>query len=786
MLKIKPSESMRKLKPLTPFYSGFSERIRTNYGNINVRMEKEELIHLVSEPPEVFLEDFGMTTLTNNTNIHSTKNIKVEMLNEMINRLYYSDSHHFTYQDKVYVENVLRQLGIENTTNFIRQFQEIKEQMDETINYIRINENNPIAFQKMMERIIVENKRIPKKRKNSKKEVLESRKEKELYEKIFDRLHSNEIYKEVTQLLRANPDMPAVIRQAEFHLAEQKHESRELTLNSIFHTFEGDTRNYLVHRWEQINSGDEIENVTENGDILSSVNASIIMNLIENVMSLRAGDKYIRDEQWYQLSNAYNQSAENTLNRFFNDRSLKTFHIIEENDYSRLIQENVTREASELVYNPEYVENLQQEALTEINIRNQQKLEEIRALEQEIVLKNQVTNPVPDRKNIYNTSQILLEHPELTQEVISNIPANNIQNDVYEQIRNVIVNQVADPFTRELFVQLAENGRPGDISEIESISRQQERIRQLRENQRQIEQTTIESEVQRQDNELVHRTEEHLTNENVVDTLRQQRNYNVNNLIELSENINEINRENRNVINQRTKDVQEENRLLEMVHRTEEQTLSEDVLEELRQQRNYNVNNLTELTENVNEISRENRNVTNQRTRDVQEENRQLEMIHRSDEQTLSEDVVEKLRQERHYTEDNLTELSESVHKINRKNRKISNQVAKNVQVEHKQLELVHKSEEQTISEDVLEELRKQRNYIENRLVEVTQNVNTVETNRTEVVNEFNSNEMVRNIQNNVMEMVHDNIKGQVDSISNQVFRRLEKKLDTERKRRGY
>ena len=96
MLKIKSADSMRKLKPLTPFYSGFSERIRTNYGSMNVRMEKEELVHLVSEPPEVYLEDFGMTTLTNNTNIHSNKNIKVEMLNEMINRLYYSDSHHFT------------------------------------------------------------------------------------------------------------------------------------------------------------------------------------------------------------------------------------------------------------------------------------------------------------------------------------------------------------------------------------------------------------------------------------------------------------------------------------------------------------------------------------------------------------------------------------------------------------------------------------------------------------------------------------------------------------------
>lgn len=600
MLKIKSADSMRKLKPLTPFYSGFSERVRTNYGAMNVRIDKEELIHLVSEPPEVYLEDFGMTRLTNNTNINSTKNIKVEMLNEMINRLYYSNENRFTYQDRVYVENVLRQLGVENTTNFIRQIKDIKEQMDETINYIKINQNNPVAFEKMMERIIQENNRIPKKRKNSKKEVLESRKEKELYEKVFDRLHSKEIYKEVTELLKANPDMPAIIRQAEFHLAEQKNESRELTLNSIFHTFEGDTRNYLVHRWEQLNEGDEIENVTEEGDILSSVNAAIIMNLIENVMSLRAGDKYQRDEQWYQLKNAYNQSAENTLNRFFTDRTLSTFHVIEENDYSRQIEENVLKETDELVYKQEYYENLQQKALNEINIKNQQKLEEIRALEQEIVINNQASNPVPDKKNIYNTSQILLEHPELTGEVISRMPDSNLKNNIYEQVKEVIVNQVADPFTRELLVHLAENGKPGDITEIENISRNQEIVRNVKENQKQVE------------------------------------------------------------------------------------------------------------------------------------------------------------------------------------------QVVRQVETEQKHLTLVHKTEEQTISEDVLEEIRQHKNYVENRLVEVTQNINTTETTHQEVVNEIDNKEVVNNISNNVREMVNETLKGQMDSISNQVFRRLERKLDSERKRRGY
>ena len=60
-----------------------------------------------------------------------------------------------------------------------------------------------------------------------------------------------------------------------------------------------------------------------------------------------------------------------------------------------------------------------------------------------------------------------MEHPELSGEIIGSIPDNTIQNTVYDQIKEVIVNQVADPFTRELLVYLAENGRPGDITELE-------------------------------------------------------------------------------------------------------------------------------------------------------------------------------------------------------------------------------------------------------------------------------------------------------------------------------
>ena len=97
---------------------------------------------------------------------------------------------------------------------------------------------------------------------------------------------------------------------------------------------------------------------------------------------------------------------------------------------------------------------------------------------------------------------------------------------------------------------------------------------------------------------------------------------------------------------------------------------------------------------------------------------------------------------------------------------------------------LVHKQQtENEITEEIMEQLMNQNRVLENQtrvMEEVTQNSKTVErhiTNQT-------TNEITRETEN-LTEMISRGVQGRIGDITDQVYNRLEKRLQNERRRRG-
>ena len=105
-------------------------------------------------------------------------------------------------------------------------------------------------------------------------------------------------------------------------------------------------------------------------------------------------------------------------------------------------------------------------------------------------------------------------------------------------------------------------------------------------------------------------------------------------------------------------------------------------------------------------------------------------------------------------------------------------------EVRRQQVEFVHKKEEQLINEELLEEIRSQnQKTIQNRETEETTVTKEREVHKAvqEAVNRIQTNRV-----DNIEELVQQNVKRQLNQLSEQVYTKLEKKLQTERKRRGY
>ena len=150
------------------------------------------------------------------------------------------------------------------------------------------------------------------------------------------------------------------------------------------------------------------------------------------------------------------------------------------------------------------------------------------------------------------------------------------------------------------------------------------------------------------------------------------------------------------------------------------------------------------------------------------------------------EDLHSKTKEILHTKEIQFVELRENVEKQMKRQQNELAVVNVNAQKEirRQQIEFVHKKEEQLINEELLEEIRTQsQKTIQNRETEETTMKNEREVHQVvqEAVNRIQTNRV-----DNIEELVQQGVKRQLNQLSEQVYTKLEKKLQTERKRRGY
>ncbi|MCR5409839.1 MAG: hypothetical protein K6E90_02545, partial [Lachnospiraceae bacterium] len=110
--------------------NAFSERITGNYSLLGVEIGAEELLHIVSSPPEVYIAEGNQTTIVGNTLVSSRNEEKLDIINNMLNRIMLSVNAELTYQDRAYITDALYKLGIRDDRRFMS---EVRRMMNESI-----------------------------------------------------------------------------------------------------------------------------------------------------------------------------------------------------------------------------------------------------------------------------------------------------------------------------------------------------------------------------------------------------------------------------------------------------------------------------------------------------------------------------------------------------------------------------------------------------------------------------------------------------------------------------
>lgn len=665
----------------------FTQRLLGNYQIIGNGLEAEDMLHFVSAPPEVYLAEGGMTALVGNQTVFENQNFKLDVINNVLNRILVADTYQMTYQDQVFIEAILKKMGVTDVQAFIRQVQNLSEET-RNVSYLTDlywSEQEAVAG-------LLEYRQLQAKQEQAGQEE-EKEKEQEnvlwLHQQIMNRLQTGALYQELRNYISTTANHYQSISGSEMQIAEQTVTAQNILLNKL--------RNYtmmeeqpLVYHYINAYEMGEGESIYENNaQTMNQMIQAVLLNAIHQMYALRVDELVKQDNVWYQLAGAVYQAAENTFRRFetYHNQSFLTGR--DADVYSKSVQQYQKHEIHAL---QQLLEEKQYH--TSYDVRPEEMISQsLTYLQQDgegAEQEEQRLSGSPEQ--IYNKIQKTEQHGQQIQSLT--VQENLLKNQLEQINQNNIHNQ---QLLQQLNIQTKEEKEPLRVNRSKA---REDALRVLSEPEA-VMLDYLESQTRVEQQEIVER--EQLTKIFGEETLR---------IFETLEKY----QKSPQYAGLSQLPGQGETRLLQDIRQHEQEVQ-------------------TELIHKSQELTRESIR---------QEETRQL----------FKEYLPENLRQTR----------QEMQRRIER-------------------AEIVYKQEENTLEEEMLEELRGLQRTHTVQQEQVTEQV--MEKNVSHEIINSRINEMQTRQNEELVQMITDKMQRQLGSISEQVYGKLEKRMDTERRRRG-
>lgn len=136
MLVLKSPLVLQSISAFGTYSDAFGEKIRGNYQIFGMEISGEDLLHMTMQEPDIYVGIENTGPFLMDTHIHADNQIKLELVNQLVNRLMLYGSLEFTYQDEVFTATVLQKLGITDVKEFMRQIRLHMEKNELTVSLL--------------------------------------------------------------------------------------------------------------------------------------------------------------------------------------------------------------------------------------------------------------------------------------------------------------------------------------------------------------------------------------------------------------------------------------------------------------------------------------------------------------------------------------------------------------------------------------------------------------------------------------------------------------------------
>lgn len=311
MLTLKAPLELKCNPDMIASHEAFYHRITGNYGILSAGIDREDLLHVVTAPLELYLEEGGVTMLTDNTRIQNHQETKLEIINNVLNRITVMEEANLTYQDRVFITDVLKKLGVREVDRFMKQVFRLKQETRTTEQLISLYWNH---LGELRERVEAWHSQ-EKERKTVEERAEGGRTKRMFHQEIMNRLQTGAIYQIVNNFRQSHSGNSRYVTRQELQISEQKRVAVQVLLQKLRQEVRKESLP-LVYRHENVYRQSEPEADTPiEAWVGSQITSSVLLGLVDNLYLSLFERQRNRADTWLSMEHALYQSAENTLYR---------------------------------------------------------------------------------------------------------------------------------------------------------------------------------------------------------------------------------------------------------------------------------------------------------------------------------------------------------------------------------------------------------------------------------------------------------------------------------------
>jgi hypothetical protein len=445
----------------------FYHRIIGNYSLMENRIDEEDLLHIASTPPEIYVQEGeGMTSILQYSERNETNLNKVDILNNVLNRIVASADVNLNYQDRVFITDALYKLGVKDDRRFMKAFYQIAEETKNTNTLINLYLERGGELRELIEEVETRERELV----SSTEKTTETQRENYLYNKVLDRLNTGAIYQIVSNFNRTveNNNIDA----SEYSIADQSYTAQHILLSVLRERAGVGTEN-LVFLNE--NTYEETIENEENlgGSVKNEITAAVLMDMVKNIYHTGFDRFYTNNQTFYRFEDTFFKSSDKTFLRLVGGSTENYFteNIESENYYTennRLTSSEIelleTRTEGEM--SQEEIQRLT-ETVNAINVQNEQRRIEYMQVVEELKSRQEPQKPEEGLKQTRRDAVLALTEPQKLMEKLEERAQrrDKRRREVLTELRNIIPDQSMEVY------QLLEQYYEGDSSVVNNFVR---------------------------------------------------------------------------------------------------------------------------------------------------------------------------------------------------------------------------------------------------------------------------------------------------------------------------